>query len=634
MNIRQLKHTPLPLPPPHRSDPLPAERQRINPGLSNSAENLTGITKICQLVQGSPLGILLAAGWSSLLTPPQIAERLSADSGIEMLENEMGDFPQRHRSLRAVLAYSWQLLSEKAQTLLSSLSIFPDSFTLESAVEVTQASLTDLRTLIDHSLLQHTAGGRLAIHEFTRHFALEQSTDITAVSTRFQEYYSAQLADLAEDIKGGGQLKAIETLIQEHENARAALKWAIADENLRLIEQAMEGLFLYYDWRYRYPDGLSACAEILTLLDAANGDPKMRDDTEIKRLKAKVLAWQGVFSPVDKAQHLLQQSKTILDSFDEHECLPEKAFTLYYLAWVLSQIGRPDLGRQLNEKSGELYKKLGDQWNLANVYHSLGVLLWDQSQYARSQEYINRSLEIKEEIGDLRGIAALLSWSGMNAIFQGDYRGESLIRQSVAIYTELGERIRVFEGIQLAGIALMVLGRFEETRSLMEEIRMTDDKIYLRGDSNKSILASALIHLGRYDEARPHTKKGLALAKKMGDPYSIGFANVVTGWLAIHDADFVSAERVLKEGAAISEEHGIMDVYCWALASAGFAAYQQGKTVEARETFIKVINISLELDSLVGKIFSLTLCLPLIVESNHPELALEINQQLRKKPHD
>jgi tetratricopeptide (TPR) repeat protein len=328
----------------------------------------------------------------------------------------------------------------------------------------------------------------------------------------------------------------------------------------------------------------------------------------------------------------LQQSKTLLEKLDENECLSEKAFTDYHLAWVLSQTGRPDIGRQLYEKSGGLYERLGDQWNLANVFHSLGVLLWDQSKYTRSQEYINRSLKIKEKIGDSRGIAALLSWSGLNAIFQGDYQGESLIRKSVAIYTELGERIRVLEGIQLAGIALMVLGRFEETRTLMEELGMADDRIYLRGDSNQSILASALIHLGRYDEARDHTQKGLALARKMGDPYSIGFANLVTGWLAIHDGDYILAEHFLWEGASVCEEHKIMDVYCWALATGGFAAHQLGKAGEARKTFIRANNVSLEIDSLVGKVFSLILCLPILIKTGHAELALEINNQLQNYP--
>ncbi|NMB91108.1 MAG: tetratricopeptide repeat protein, partial [Chloroflexi bacterium] len=612
--------------------------RRIAPGFVSDENALAEIVKICRQVQGLPLGILLAAGWSGLLSPGEIASRLLAEDSIDLLESAAGDFPARHRSLRAVLAYSWKLLSAGEQATLAALSIFRSDFNLEAARQVAGAGLGDLRSLMDHSLLQRSSDGRYGIHEFPRQFAREKLEHLPIVRSRFWDYYAARLTAWAADIQSDRQIEAIETLDLEIDNVRAAWDWAVADGNLDFLDQAIDGICLYYDWRHRFPEGLSDCAALIETLQHAETRGETGNRLQSKRLMAQALAWQGVFSPLENAERLLRQALLILDRLEgpaagEKAILAERAFTCYQLARVISQTGDQHAEAwNFYDQSRAIYAQLGDDWGCAEALRGLGVLLEDQSKYTRARELLEKSLAIQEQIGDRRGTAATLSWLGMNALFQGDEGGERLIRESIAIYTELGERIRVLEGVILAGISLMVLGRFEETRALMEEIDTTDARIVYRQDSRQSILSCALAHLGRYAEARDRAETGLALARRLGDAYGLGFALVARGWPALVEGEDARAFDLFRESAEVCDRHGIKEVFTWALSSQGFTAYRLGRPEDARRACVRALQVAVESESFVGMVFSAVFSLPLVAGLGAAELAVELQAALYQIP--
>ena len=495
----------------------------------------------------------------------------------------------------------------------------------------------DLRSLMDHSLIQRSSGGRFVIHEFLRQFAREKLDDFPVVRSRFWDYYSARLTAWAADIKSSRQIEAIETLDLEIDNVRAAWDLAVAGGNLDFLDQAIDGLCLYYDWRHRFPEGLSECAALVETLQNDKILIETCSPLQIKRLMARALVWQADFCPLEDAERLLRQALQILDRMDsktdgENGVLTERAFTCFQLARVISQTGDHAEAWNYYDQSRAIYTQLGDAWGIAETLRGLGALLWDQSEYTRSQELLKESLAIQEEIGDRRGIAATLSWLGMDAIYQGDEEGERLIRESIAIYTELGERIRMLEGVELAGISLMVLGRFDETRALLEEIEMTDARFVYRQDSMQSILSSALAHLGQYAEAVERADKGLMLARRLGDAYGLGFALVARGWLALVEEEDAQAFDLFRESAAICEQHGIKEVLIWALSSQGFAAYRLGRLEEARRAGVRALQIAVEIKSYVGMVFSATFSLPMAAGLGEVELAIELQAALCRIP--
>ncbi len=145
--------------------------QRVQAGFSLSSE-LPGVLRICQLVEGMPLGLELAAAWIRLLPCARIAEQLA--SSLDFLASPLRDVPDRHRSLRAVFDHSWGLLPGPEQAAMAKLSVFRGSFDLEAAEEVGGAALPVLASLADKSLLRADGTGRYVLHELLRQYAADQ----------------------------------------------------------------------------------------------------------------------------------------------------------------------------------------------------------------------------------------------------------------------------------------------------------------------------------------------------------------------------------------------------------------------------------------------------------------------------
>ena len=137
--------------------------RRSRPDFVLRDEDRTAVTRICQLVEGMPLGLELAANWVRTLSPEDIAEELATD--IDLLAAERADMPMRQRSMRAAFDYSWSLLNEAEQDVLMKLAVFRGGCTRESAKIVAGAGVRTLGSLVDQSLLKHDAEGRYSIHE-------------------------------------------------------------------------------------------------------------------------------------------------------------------------------------------------------------------------------------------------------------------------------------------------------------------------------------------------------------------------------------------------------------------------------------------------------------------------------------
>jgi tetratricopeptide (TPR) repeat protein len=151
-----------------------AERgQMARADFAVSAENLPQVRQICQLVDGSPLGIALAATWVRRRSLAQILD--SIGGSLDFLSTRMRDIDPRHRSLRAVFETSWQLLATEEQEVLAALSVFPTTFTAEAAAHIAGGLLFDLDVLCEKSLLQQQQEGeRYTMHSLVRQFAGEK----------------------------------------------------------------------------------------------------------------------------------------------------------------------------------------------------------------------------------------------------------------------------------------------------------------------------------------------------------------------------------------------------------------------------------------------------------------------------
>ena len=149
-----------------------AQRARQVRPTFNLAGELEAVLRICQLVEGMPLGLELGAAWVFQLSCAEIADEIEAE--IDFLATEMRNVPDRHRSIRSVFSYSWARLSPAEQDVLQKLSVFRGGFDRVAAKAVAGASLHTLASLVGKSLLTLADDGRYALHELLRQFAAEK----------------------------------------------------------------------------------------------------------------------------------------------------------------------------------------------------------------------------------------------------------------------------------------------------------------------------------------------------------------------------------------------------------------------------------------------------------------------------
>jgi predicted ATPase/DNA-binding SARP family transcriptional activator/tetratricopeptide (TPR) repeat protein len=172
------------------AEALFAERGRMaRADFALTAENLLQVRHICKLVDGSPLGISLAAAWVRRRSLTQISAEISRS--LDFLSTRLRDIDPRHRSMRAVFETSWQLLSPQEQGVLAALSVFPTTFTAVAAEQVAGATLHKLDLLCEKSLLQQQhEPERYVMHSLVRQFAADKLAARTPeVEHDFADYF-------------------------------------------------------------------------------------------------------------------------------------------------------------------------------------------------------------------------------------------------------------------------------------------------------------------------------------------------------------------------------------------------------------------------------------------------------------
>ncbi|HET9587487.1 MAG TPA: helix-turn-helix domain-containing protein, partial [Anaerolineales bacterium] len=243
-------------------------------GFSPAAEDLPAITRICQLVEGLPLGIELAATWVNTLSCQEIADEI--EKNLNFLETSRRDIPERHRSMNAVFEYSWNLLSTDEQKLLRGLSVFEGGFQREAAVEVAGATLPLLSALVGKSLIRHIGFGRYDEHELLRQYSAahlrENAENEIATRDRHAAYYLALWRDREEQLKSAQQRNALRELIQDIDDFRSAWEWAVHRKHFTMLYQCLRSLLIVYDL---YGWHINAIKRLESLIRALRSSPEM-----------------------------------------------------------------------------------------------------------------------------------------------------------------------------------------------------------------------------------------------------------------------------------------------------------------------------------------------------------------------
>ena len=452
------------------------ERAReAEPRFQPASSDERAIEQICTRLDGLPLAIELAAGHIRTLTPKELVKRL--EPRLPMLAGGPRDLPARQQTLRATLAWSYDLLAEDQQQALAQLAVFAGGCSLEAAEAVCGTKLETLGALVDHNLLQHTATAeesRYAMLETIHEYALErlgETPEANAINRRHAEFFLrvAQSANLNPGkLAPGGQHLAIANA--EEDNVRAALAWALTTGSIELALRLAIAMDQF--WTANDPgEGIRWFAAFLEHPAAKAIPPDLRAHALRGYGSSFALAGDG-----DAAEPLWEQSLALFEELgDEHG----RAVLLHRLGILAMWKGDHERARTLVEESQAIHERSDNPleriFGVAQTLGTLGAIARDAGEQQRAAELIEQSAAMGREVGVPwweSGMLAELACLSLQAGHVDD--AETNARQSLALAEQIRDRAgRVF-GVGLLATVAAQRRQLERAGSLWGAIEHED----------------------------------------------------------------------------------------------------------------------------------------------------------------
>ncbi len=233
--------------------------RQARPHFALNGGNAADIIRICQMVDGNPLGILLAASWIEHFSPAEIARQ--AAGNMDFLNHGLRDGEPRHSSLRAVFDYSFQRLDAQRQAIFRKLSVFRGGFDMAAAQAVAGADSGSLIALTEKSmLLRIPETGRYDVHAVLRQYAWQELSaageldDALAVHAKYYSQFVVQREPL---FISEAQAPALDDMQADLENIRQAWSNIIERRDFEAVGAMLPGLYAFCDMRSRFHDGES-----------------------------------------------------------------------------------------------------------------------------------------------------------------------------------------------------------------------------------------------------------------------------------------------------------------------------------------------------------------------------------------
>ncbi|MEZ4682369.1 MAG: BTAD domain-containing putative transcriptional regulator [Caldilineaceae bacterium] len=399
--------------------------QRVRIGFAPE-ETVDAVIRLCQLVDGLPLAIELAASWLRVMPIAEIVAEI--ENGLDILVSRRDDIAERHRSMRVVLEQSWQMLEAREQRIFKQLALFRGGFQRAAAKAVADASLMDLAVFVEKSLLQMTQRGRYQIHELLRQFAAEQlaaqPAEAAATAQRHGRYYLAYLAERTERLVSSEQRQALNEVGEELENVRAAWLWACEQRDVAALTQATDSLYQFYWVRRRGLEGQAVFARTLA------GLPPDETDPALAQLRMNLLRKQGLFhyflSDYPAADHHLQASIALARRLEQHQAL---AYALNITGSIAGWRG--DIAQALTQLGEALTiaQTRQDVRAVADNLRHLAQFTAHRGDYAKAEEWAGESVRLARTIERPDLLAHVLHVQGYLCFYTGNYVASERMQQ-------------------------------------------------------------------------------------------------------------------------------------------------------------------------------------------------------------
>jgi non-specific serine/threonine protein kinase len=447
------------------------EARARQPDFAMSAADWPAVAELCRRVDGLPLAIELAAGWTAVLDPPALVERLT--QRLPMLEKGRRDAPRRQQTMRDALHWSYGLLDPDEQEMFLQLSVFAGGACLEALRGVRKVpagtgpdALDLVERLIDkHLLLADPPTGhvRVSMLQVVREYArelLRKGGHEEAASRAHFEYF-AELVRVAEPgLQSPDQAVYLDQLEREHDNIRVALRWAATAGELGAALDMAARLWRYWDARGHAHEGRLWLDDLLASASGLAPDLRARALTAAGHMALRSGAYADAVARYD-------EGRLVYDDIGDR---PGRAGVLNGLATIALRQGHVERGVTLFEESLAIYREAGDQGRLATTLDNLALAVKQQGQFDRAVVLHTESLGIRRSIDDRLGITMTLNNLSEIAFLQRQYdQAEEWLGESIALCRQLGAVRWLGFALGLAGRIACVLGDTEDAALKLDE---------------------------------------------------------------------------------------------------------------------------------------------------------------------
>jgi predicted ATPase len=515
LNVAADQEFPVPTLPIEDGGVLFTQRARqLQPGFEPDA----AVREIAERLDGLPLALELAAGRVKVLTPGQILERLGR--GLDLLASGTHDAPERQRTLRGTVEWSYRLLAADEQRLFACLAVFAGSFALEAAEAVCSAELDGLQSLVDQSLLRHREDGRFFMLATIREFALEKLRDLPDVSSlrrRHDDYFLgvAEELDAQEPQFGKHELSGRSLIRFERElsNFRAALAGLIEDGGSEGEVRFGAALWRFWLNRAQYHDAADR------LEHAAIDDPTLPLDVRAAALGAAGGIAFYVHDDVDRAETFWREGLELRRVQDDPRELGIAFSRLASVAWRRRDF---DGAIAFHKQAMPLFEQTGDQSARLSELHNLGEAYRDRGDVEYGESMLEETAARARELGFDQLLTTTLHSLGDVSLDRSD-PDAALRRFAEALEGAVatgGRRVQVY---CVAGIACALLLRGDARAARLwgtaeDQERRLGFRMFLNERQRyENLISRARKRLGSAYEAARRAGAGLTLEQAVAE---------------------------------------------------------------------------------------------------------------------
>ncbi|MGI5499523.1 BTAD domain-containing putative transcriptional regulator [Lentzea sp. CA-135723] len=462
--------------------------QAVKPGFHADPEL---IAEVCRRLDGIALAVELAAARVRSLPLAEIAARL--DDRFRLLSKGSRTAAPRHRTLHAVVEWSWDLLSDAERDLAARFTVFAGGARLDAVTAVCESAVDTLESLADKSLVE-VVDDRYRMLDTIRAFCATHAPDL---AERHARWFLRLAQDAEPHLRAHEQIEWLHRLSADHDNLVAAVGWATRHDHALALE-LVAALATYYWCRGLRTEAaqlaeavLHACGEtppadreqeyalcLLIAWPVAAGDQSARirqADALLAELEAPprypimTMMWgMALGAPENDSQVWHRRNRLLNDD-------PwSAALALVGDGLVARMGGDPETGRAMLRQGAEAFTRVGDRWGAALAFNQLGEMALFDGDHAHALEHIERARALLAELGATEDTAEAVTGRAQAKVAAGDLAGAredfglalTLARHSGALVVQAGAHLGLAALARVSGDHALAAAECEQAWEL------------------------------------------------------------------------------------------------------------------------------------------------------------------------